>query len=62
VQVVRQDKYVFHPSIPEEPRVVLGFGNEKQVIVFRTLRNSRTTKRIRKLARFSILHFFIDFN
>jgi hypothetical protein len=29
VQVVRKDKYVFHPSIPEKNRVVLDFGNEK---------------------------------
>jgi hypothetical protein len=58
VQVVRKDKYVFHTPIPEKNRVLLGFGNEKQVIIFRTPRNGRITKRLRKLARLLLIPFF----
>jgi hypothetical protein len=60
VQVVRKDKYLFHLPILGEPRVVLVFGNEKQGIVYRTPRNSKITKRLRKLARFSLLPFFLQ--
>ena len=58
VQVVRKDKYVFHLPIPGEPGIVLGYGNEKQVIVFRTPKNGWITKRLRKLARLLLLPFF----
>jgi hypothetical protein len=60
VQVVRKDKYVFHLPISGESGIVLGYGNEKQVIVFRTPKNGWIIKRLRKLARLLLYPFFLQ--